>query len=104
GGMASLWGPLLGSLFVIGLPSLLQRVSSSLSFLSNGNNNGVISPTDAADITFGVLLIIFLVVEPRGLMGLVHRIAAAVKTRQTRPPAAVGPMAVQSSAATNTAQ
>ena len=77
GGMASTWGPLLGAVFVIGLPSLLQRVSSSLPFLSNGNNQGVISPTDAADITFGVLLIVFLLLEPGGVMGLVRRVGIA---------------------------
>lgn len=79
GGMASLWGPLLGSLFVIGLPSLLQRVSSSFGFLSNGNNKGVISPTDASNIAFGVLLIIFLIVEPRGVMGAVRRFGTALQ-------------------------
>ena len=79
GGMASLWGPLLGSVFVIGFPSLLQRVSSSLSFLSNGNNQGVITTTDAAAITFGVLLIVFLLVEPGGVMALVRRISGVTK-------------------------
>ena len=77
GGMASLWGPLLGSLAVIGLPALLQKVSSSLTFLSNGNNKGVITPTDASDIAFGLLLIVFLVLEPQGVMGLVRRISRA---------------------------
>ena len=84
GGMGSLWGPLLGSVFVIGLPSLLQRVSGSLPFLSNGNNQGVISPTDAADIAFGVLLIVFLLLEPRGVMGLVHRISSAARRSLAR--------------------
>ena len=78
GGMATLWGPLLGSLVVIGLPSLLQRVSGSFGFLANGNNNGVITPTDASDIAFGVLLIVFLVLEPRGVMGLVRRVGAVL--------------------------
>ena len=78
GGLASLWGPLLGSLAVIGLPALLQKVSSSFTFLSNGNNKGVITPTDASDIAFGLLLIVFLVVEPQGVMGLVRRIGRAV--------------------------
>ncbi|HET6875728.1 MAG TPA: branched-chain amino acid ABC transporter permease [Acidimicrobiales bacterium] len=79
GGMASLWGPLLGAVFVIGFPSVLQRVSSSLTFLSNGSNQGVISPTDAADIAFGALLIVFLILEPRGVMGLVRRIGGLMK-------------------------
>jgi branched-chain amino acid transport system permease protein len=79
GGMATLWGPLLGALFVIGLPALLQNVSSTLTFLSNGSNSGVISPADASDIAFGILLIVFLVLEPRGLVGLAYRLAARAR-------------------------
>jgi branched-chain amino acid transport system permease protein len=75
GGMGSLWGPLLGAMFVVGLPSLLQNVSSSLPFLSNGSNSGVISPADASNIVFGVLLVAFLLLEPRGVVGLVQRLA-----------------------------
>lgn len=77
GGMASMWGPLLGALFVIGLPALLQQVSSSLPFLCNGNNASTctMAPSDASDIAFGVVLIVFLVLEPRGVVGLLRRLA-----------------------------
>lgn len=81
GGMASTWGPLLGALFVIGLPSLLQQQSSTLSFLSNGTNSGVITPADASNIVFGALLIVFLVLEPQGVVGLARRISARVTVR-----------------------
>jgi branched-chain amino acid transport system permease protein len=87
GGMASTWGPLLGAFFVIGLPALLQQVSSSLPFIANGTNNGVISPSDASDIVFGVLLVVFLLLEPRGVVGLARRLAVlanrATTTRTT---------------------
>ena len=83
GGMASTWGPLLGAFFVIGLPALLQRVSSSLPFIANGNNNGVISPSDASNIAFGVLLVVFLILEPRGVVGLARRLAVLLR-RATR--------------------
>lgn len=73
GGMATLWGPLLGSLFVIGLPSLLQSVSGSQPLF------GVLQPADAAAVVYGVLLIIFLIVEPRGVIGLVERIGRNVR-------------------------
>jgi len=74
GGMASLWGPVLGAVFVIGLPALLQDVSGSLPFLSNGLGGGIISVTDTSTIVFGVLLVVFLLVEPRGVVGLGRRI------------------------------
>jgi branched-chain amino acid transport system permease protein len=83
GGMASLWGPLLGALFVVGLPALLQNVSTTLSFLSN---NGPISPGNASEIVFGVFLVLFLLLEPAGVVGLVRRISQVVARRAGRVP------------------
>jgi branched-chain amino acid transport system permease protein len=80
GGMASVWGPLLGAAFVIGLPSLLQDVSGSLPFLATGSNpNGVLTVSDASAIVYGVFLVVFLIVEPRGLVGLGRRLAALAR-------------------------
>jgi branched-chain amino acid transport system permease protein len=80
GGMASVWGPLLGAIFLVGLPALLQDVSASLPFLSYGTNtNGIISPSDAAAIVYGVVLVVFLLVEPRGVIGIAYRLAALVR-------------------------
>jgi branched-chain amino acid transport system permease protein len=73
GGMATLWGPLLGALFVIGLPTLLQQLSGSQPIL------GLLQPADAAAIVYGVLLIGFLVLEPRGVVGLVDRVTHRVR-------------------------
>ena len=81
GGMASLWGPLLGAIFVIGLPALLQNVSTTLTFLSNGGSGGVISPADASEIVYGVFLIVFLLVEPGGVVGVIRRISRALGCR-----------------------
>lgn len=82
GGMATTFGPLLGAVFVVGLPALLTDVSGSLPFLATGSNtNGVISPTDAATIVYGVLLIVFLILEPRGVIGLGLRISGLAKRR-----------------------
>ncbi|HET9077126.1 MAG TPA: branched-chain amino acid ABC transporter permease [Acidimicrobiales bacterium] len=79
GGMASVWGPLLGSLFVVGLPALLNQVSGSLPFLATGTHvNGVISPTDASTIVYGVVLVVFLLGEPRGVVGLAARVGRLV--------------------------
>jgi branched-chain amino acid transport system permease protein len=78
GGMASLWGPVLGALFVVGLPALLQNVSTTLTFLSNTNSNTGLSPADAAEIVYGVFLVAFLLLEPGGLVGLARRISRAV--------------------------
>ncbi|MBV8083477.1 MAG: branched-chain amino acid ABC transporter permease [Chloroflexi bacterium] len=73
GGMATLWGPVLGALFVIGLPALLQQVSGSQPFF------GALQPDDAAAIVYGVILIVFLLLEPRGAVGLAERAINLVK-------------------------
>lgn len=75
GGMGSLYGPLLGAFFVVGLPTLLQNNASSLPLISSGD----ISPADAAQVAFGVLLIVFLLLEPRGVVGLGGRIVALMR-------------------------
>jgi branched-chain amino acid transport system permease protein len=92
GGMASLWGPVLGALFVVGLPALLQNVSTTLTFISNGGSGGVISPGDASEVVYGVLLIVFLLVEPGGVVGVIRRINRAVSRRlAVRTGAVAGP-------------
>jgi len=78
GGMATLWGPLLGALFVIGLPALLQDVSGSQPFF------GVLQPADAAAIVYGVVLIVFLLLEPRGVVGVVERVFRGVRRRRNQ--------------------
>lgn len=82
GGMASTWGPLLGALFVVGLPALLQNVSTTLTFLSN---NGVISPGSASEVVYGVFLVVFLLVEPGGVVGLARRLTRWVARRSGYP-------------------
>lgn len=88
GGMGSVWGPVLGALFVVGLPALLNQISGSLPFLATGANvNGVISPTDASTIVYGVVLVAFLLLEPRGVVGLAARLGRrAGRVPAERPP------------------
>lgn len=74
GGLAELWGPLLGAVVVIGLPALLQDVSGSLPFISNGLGGGVISVSDTSAIVYGIGLIVFLLIEPGGMVGLGRRL------------------------------
>lgn len=76
GGMATVWGPPLGALFVIGLPSLLQQVSGSQAIF------GVLQPADFAAVVYGVVLIVFLIVEPRGVVGLAERLWTVVFRRR----------------------
>jgi len=82
GGMGSLWGPVLGALFVWGLQSELDNLAGSLPFLQGGTHTTGMPVGDAAAVVYGLLLIVFLLVEPRGVVGLGHRIALLRRRRR----------------------
>jgi branched-chain amino acid transport system permease protein len=82
GGMGSLWGPLLGALFVWGLQSGLDNLANALPFLQGGTHTSGIPVADAAATVYGLLLILFLLLEPRGVVGLVHRAALLAQRRR----------------------
>jgi branched-chain amino acid transport system permease protein len=69
GGMGTTAGPLLGSIVVFALPSVLK----SLPFVPAEGTGGV-SVGDLTSITYGLLIVAFLVLEPRGLVGLSARL------------------------------
>lgn len=85
GGMGSLWGPILGAVFVVGLPALLQQEGGSFPFLAGGTKTSGIPVTDASAILYGLLLVVFLLLEPRGVVGLAHRIGSLVRRRRAIP-------------------
>jgi branched-chain amino acid transport system permease protein len=68
GGMGTVAGPILGSAVVFALPTLL----GNLPFLPEEGSGGV-SVTDLSSIAYGLLIVAFLVLEPRGLVGLAER-------------------------------
>jgi branched-chain amino acid transport system permease protein len=68
GGMGTVAGPLLGSAVVFALPTLLKN----LPFLPEEAAGGV-SVSDLASIAYGLLIVAFLVLQPRGLVGLVNQ-------------------------------
>jgi branched-chain amino acid transport system permease protein len=79
GGMGSTAGPLLGSAVVFALPSVLK----SLPFVPEEGTGGV-SVGDLTSICYGVLIVAFLVLEPRGLVGLADRLRS-LRRRSATP-------------------
>lgn len=67
GGMGTTAGPLLGSAVVFALPSLLKHLSFS---------------GEAPSIAYGLLIVVFLVLEPRGLVGLADRLQFSPSTKR----------------------
>lgn len=75
GGLASVWGSILGAAFVFALPRIIDQFSllppsSSTNSLSSGDLNALI---------YGALIIAFLLFEPGGVIILVHRCLAPIR-------------------------
>jgi branched-chain amino acid transport system permease protein len=91
GGIGTVWGALLGSLFISGLPAILNNYSDSIPFLQHSAGSGGLDVGDATDLAYGILIVLFLVAEPRGLIGLVARVARSIPQRR-RPATAPFPV------------
>ena len=79
GGMGSIAGALLGAGFVILFPYAIEAVAG---FLPERLSNVVFALDYAA---FGVVMIVFLLLEPAGLMGIWRRFRNALAARPRRP-------------------
>lgn len=73
GGVATVSGTLIGAAFVVMLPRVLEWASAYLPFISSGGG-GLITVFQLQTLLFGLFIILFLVLEPRGLFGLWHRV------------------------------
>jgi branched-chain amino acid transport system permease protein len=103
GGVASVWGSILGAAFVFVLPTTLSDLSQSTS-TSTGTSSLLTSNLNI--IVYGLLIIVFLLFEPAGLIGLFRRIPVLVgrldarrkggDSAQTRAAPAAGSQAAES--------
>ncbi|MGH9277559.1 MAG: branched-chain amino acid ABC transporter permease, partial [Acidimicrobiales bacterium] len=66
GGAGTLAGPVLGALFVTGLPHVVDRVVET----SAGSS---ITSAQVNQLLFGVLVVVFVLLEPKGLAALITR-------------------------------
>jgi len=103
GGLGSIGGAVAGSVFVIGLPLLLEQYSENLPFLSAPGSSGVTS-AEAAKYAYGAAVILFVLFQPRGLAGIAYtlvsgRRAAALRRGSDPPPDGGGPPAGRGRAA-----
>lgn len=73
GGVATVSGSIIGAAFVVLLPKLLEMLAPILPGVGP-SGQGLISVFQLQTMLFGVLIIVFLVLEPRGLFGLWYRI------------------------------
>lgn len=80
GGPASVWGSILGAAFVFALPTALE----TFSLLPQSASAGGISGGDVSAILYGLLIIVFLLFEPAGIIGLLRRIQHLVQRFDAR--------------------
>ena len=74
GGIASVWGSILGAAFVFGLPLVIDQFS-----LLPVSGSGIITSGDLNAILYGLLIIVFLLFEPGGVIGLARRVQALTR-------------------------
>lgn len=73
GGVATITGTLIGAAFVVLLPRVLEWAAHWIPFISTGSG-GFLNVFQLQSILFGTMIILFMVLEPRGLFGLWYRI------------------------------
>jgi branched-chain amino acid transport system permease protein len=81
GGVGTIFGSVLGALFLGGLPALIERYSESIpGIATSASDDGFISVFSFNQAVFGLLIVLFLVFEPRGLAAIWLRAKAYFKS------------------------
>lgn len=75
GGLASVWGSILGAAFVFMLP----RIIDQFSLLPPSSSSNALSGGDLNALIYGALIIAFLLFEPGGVIGLIQRFRALAR-------------------------
>lgn len=79
GGVGSVWGSILGAAFVFGLPQVIDHFS----LLPTSTTSGGLHSGDLNALIYGVLIVIFLLFEPGGLIGIARRVQAWARKLRT---------------------
>ncbi|NEA36751.1 branched-chain amino acid ABC transporter permease [Streptomyces sp. SID13031] len=74
GGVATISGSIMGALFITLLPRVTRELPAVLPFISSSSTAGGITVFQVETILYGLLIIGFLIFEPRGLFGIWVRI------------------------------
>jgi branched-chain amino acid transport system permease protein len=74
GGLATITGSVMGAVFVVMLPRLVQNLAEYVPFVGGLGEDTLINVFQLEQMLFGVFIVAFLILEPRGLYGLWIRI------------------------------
>ena len=70
GGLATISGSIMGAIFVVLLPKLVNALTPYIPGFGGVGEGGILNVFELQTIIFGLLIILFLILEPRGLYGL----------------------------------
>lgn len=77
GGVGTIFGSIIGAVFLGGLPNLIERYSDSIpGVATSATDDGFISVFSLNQAIFGLLIVLFLIFEPRGLAAIWLRFKA----------------------------
>ena len=78
GGLGTIFGGIVGALVVGAMPKIINEYSDSIPFVTaaGGGDDGIISASSLNNVIYGLLIVLFLVFEPRGLAAVWLRIKA----------------------------
>jgi len=94
GGLASIWGPVLGALFIGLVPVIAIRLADVLPFISKPGEQGGVSVSGFGLVVYGVLIVLFLLFRRGGLISFFRRRGrrpAAAPAKTQAAPAASPP-------------
>jgi branched-chain amino acid transport system permease protein len=75
GGVATISGPIIGAAFVVLMPRLIETFAGSIPFIaSTVGGSGILNIFELQRLLFGVMIVLFLVLEPRGIFGVWIRV------------------------------
>jgi branched-chain amino acid transport system permease protein len=74
GGVGTIFGSILGALFIAGGPLIIEEYANSIPLVSYLTKQGGMSTATFNQLLFGLVIILFLVLEPSGLAGIWFRI------------------------------
>jgi branched-chain amino acid transport system permease protein len=89
GGVGTAWGPVIGALAISAVPLYITTYASSIPFVkqpTGGSGGFGIMPGQLSLVVYGLLLAVFLVAQPRGLVGLGKSLAGLIARFVTSPP------------------
>lgn len=73
GGISTVSGSIIGAIFIVALPQLIDNYVDLLPFVQKGAGTGGITAGDFKEIIYAILLSLFLVFEPAGIIGIYRR-------------------------------